>query len=403
LSDFQEGEFSSDKSKLLGPYQTGAELNQYMSYTNTSYCTPLRNRFAEWEENILSEVDAETKEIIEDEKAKKEHIKMDIIVMVMGEASAFQGWLERLQDITDVRITFIFGSYDAEVILETNINNPESNNDVDESTKEDLYFHTLYLDKKTWTEGRNRLAEEALRMEKLRAKQFSYWFFLDDDVEPVCHPGSVKVLGGGSCWQKIFNFISGDEVPEKATTIVLPWFAKEGFASASNADALFAAFKRDTIPYLMPYATLKKGISEWISQASNFCVMGTCLTNSSVYVPYVSVKNTKSRPYVREGFSIQNIHATVTHNYHSLEPNFIPCHDWNTIAYYAQGEHGTGVVGPFETTEELNQRIPPHKYEFCAPLRNRFLEWEKNIMESLPDDSFTNETIPIISQGVDIM
>jgi len=388
FSDYQEGEFSTDTSRMIGPYQTGVELNEHMSFTNTSYCTPLRNRFAEWEEEMLLEEDPVTHTHLKLDEPKGESEKKDIIVMVMGEAASFQEWLDRLRDITDVKITFIFASYNEEVVIEPSPKQSAENNiEAQSFTKKDLYFHTLYISKKTWTEGRNRLAEEALRMEKLRGKEFAYWLFLDDDVEPVCHPGTVKFLGGGTCWQKIFNFISGDDVPEGASTISLPWFAKEGFTSTSNTDALFAAFKRDTIPYVLPYATLPKGSSEWISQAANFCVINTCLTDSSVFVPYINVKNTKSRPYSREGFNVENIFSVVTQNYHNLEPGFEPCHNWNTIGYYAQGEHSDSIVGPFRTSDELNQRIPPHKYEYCSPLRNRFFAWEKSIMESLPDDS----------------
>mmetsp|Transcript_38723 Transcript_38723/g.44230 ORF Transcript_38723/g.44230 Transcript_38723/m.44230 type:complete len:393 (-) Transcript_38723:217-1395(-) len=299
----------------------------------------------------------------------------DIIVLVMGEASTFKRWYQHLKAI-DGHLSLVFASYDEKVpnyLCESN---------------EEFDCQTIFIPSKSWTQGRNLLAQTALRKEEIREKEFDYWLFLDDDVEPVCRFGSVKVLGDGSCWQKIFNFISSDNVPERASTISLPRFAKEGFASTSNTDAFFAAFKREAVPYLLPYATLPNGSSEWISQAANFCVVGTCLTNSSVFVPYVNAKNTKSRPFIREGFNIQNIHRIVTHNYHNLSSNFTPCHNWNKMAYYAQGEHGTGIVGPFETSDELNQHILPHKHEFCLPLRNRFWEWEKSVMESLSDDSF---------------
>mmetsp|Transcript_15949 Transcript_15949/g.18427 ORF Transcript_15949/g.18427 Transcript_15949/m.18427 type:complete len:132 (-) Transcript_15949:414-809(-) len=62
----------------------------------------------------------------------------------------------------------------------------------------------------------------------------------------------------------------------------------------------------------LPYATLPKGSSEWISQGANFCVINTCLTDSSVFLPYINVNNTKSRPYMREGFNVEPWNLTLS-------------------------------------------------------------------------------------------
>jgi len=402
---YAEGEFvGNNKEQLLGPFATAEELNKRMSNTNTTYCKPLIKRFAEWEQRVLEAKPAgETK--------KTTWKKKDIIVMVMGEAKSLQTWVHRLRDIhtaaTTVNLSLLFASHDKQipspsddtakvvVSLPTDDHN-HNNNDTTTTTttsttttadsrnnnsKQQFDYETVYIPDATWTEGRNLMAEKTLREEKLRGKEFSYWVFLDDYIEPICHPGSVKVLGGGSCWQKIFNFISSNNnrvVPNKVSTIVLPWSTQQGYASTSNADSLFAAFKRDTVPYLLPYATLPKESSEWLSQAANYCVMNTCLPDSAVYVPYVSARNTKqSRPYIREGYDLQNIQTVVALNLQF--DGFAPCKDWTSVTKYAQGEHGTGIVGPFKTATELNQQIPTHKRTLCSPLRDRFAEWEKNV------------------------
>ena len=58
-----------------------------------------------------------------------------------------------------------------------------------------ILFHTIHIQDKMWIEGRNLLASEALRKEKVCKKKFSYWFFLDDDVEPIYYPATGKVYG----------------------------------------------------------------------------------------------------------------------------------------------------------------------------------------------------------------
>jgi len=371
---YSEGEFSGLRYQLLGPFSSSEELNQHMSYTNTSYCSvPLHNRFTRWEETFLPLLPDpfSLRPKIEDDITVKNRHDKNIVVMVMGDSSSFQAWKERLQDIVGVNLTFLFAYCDAEVTISPNNSNSGSDRR--------LNFQALYINKQTWTEGRNLLAGEALRTEKLQGKEFDYWLFIDDDVEPVCHAGSEKILGTGSCWQQIFNFVSGDTVPEKASTIALPLFVKDGYASTSSADAIFAAFKRESVPYLIPYATLLKGSDEGISQAANICIMSTCLPNSGVYIPYVTANNIKSLSHTREGFSIQIIHATITLNYHNATKNFIPCHDWDTIAFYEQGEEGQSYLGPFQTADALDQHIPSHQDTFCSPLLNRFMEWEQNV------------------------
>mmetsp|Transcript_19671 Transcript_19671/g.22503 ORF Transcript_19671/g.22503 Transcript_19671/m.22503 type:complete len:765 (+) Transcript_19671:89-2383(+) len=391
---YSEGEFSDMKHQMLGPYPSCEELNGHISYTKQSYCTPLRKRFTVWEQKVLSE----SSEIIPQPKPSNKYnaqydklhndkINKNIVVMVMGEASAFQDWLHQLRGVNGANINFIFGSYDTEIIQ--SLENNTSSDDAD-ATNQNFDHQIILIQNTTWSEGRNRLAREALQKENSFRKQFDYWLFLDDDIQPICHPGSEIVLGVGSCWQQIFNFLSSDMVPEMASTIVLPFSAKEGFASTSNAGSSFAAFKRESLPYLIPYVTLPEGSNQRISQAANFCIMGTCLSHSAVFVPYVTVHDSKSRPAVREGFNINKIHETVTQNFHDESKHFIPCHDWNTMAFYEQRENGTAMLGPFHTSGALNLQIPPHKHGLCAPLRQRFMDWETNVMKEL--DSSTAAT-----------
>ena len=70
------------------------------------------------------------------------------------------------------------------------------------------------------------MAEEALRLEKARGKKFDYWVFVDDDLDITCADeeteGMKEVLGDGSCWKKVINFVRSGQVPDNASSITLP-------------------------------------------------------------------------------------------------------------------------------------------------------------------------------------
>lgn len=81
----------------------------------------------------------------------------------------------------------------------------------------------------------------------------------------------------------------------------------------SNVNAMFEAFERDRVPQF-PYANLKKGMSEWISQADHFCVT------------FVRGLNALHRKYTH-GFPLADVHAPVVDNYHDKVRSFLPCDD----------------------------------------------------------------------------
>ncbi len=178
-------------------------------------------------------------------------------------------------------------------------------------------------------QGRNLLAGEALRKEVRRGKKYDYWLFLDDDVDGDCSDGGYpmeRLLGEGSCWQKIFNYIASDQVhvPEKASVVTLPNGAgTAGFVGFSSTDAMFA------VPYLLPYVNLQEGSSEWTSQASLFCAMETCMKSSAVLVPFVGgINPALTREFIR-GYNLGQIRQTIAVNYHDEQAGFFPCQGIN--------------------------------------------------------------------------
>lgn len=300
--------------------------------------------------------------------------KIDIVVMVMGELKQFGQWFRVLSNI-EANLSFIYASYDAEI--------PEEGGKYtckESSSSTSLDCQTMFIPHTTWTEGRNLLAQEALRKERGRGKEYSYWLFLDDDVKVKCNPqvaNNKAPLSLTECWQNVFNFISSDEVPEKVSTITVlqsdAAFLNAEFVAFSNADALFAAFKRERVPYLLPYATLLEGESQWNSQAAHFCLIGSCMASSVLSIPLVKGSNPAHREYVRDGFNLHSVSATIARNYNDNSTGFSICDDWK-FGHFMQ-EYGR--IGPFKSRKELDHNIPDPKLEYCAPLTARFAEWEK--------------------------
>jgi hypothetical protein len=296
-------------------------------------------------------------------------VEIDILVIVMGEAKLHPIWKERIANI-EGPTSYLFGSFDEEIPINL-------------CEKEYGIFceQTIFIPGTTWTQGRNLLAAQAIRKERKREKKYDYWIFLDDDVSPRCGGGEhmEQLLGTGDCWQKVFNFIRSDKVPEKVSTIALPYdkSGPPGFVGVSNSDAMFAAFKREKVPYLLPYATIREGGSEWTSQAALYCIIQTCMKSSVLYIPFVGGINGAHRDYTR-GLNITEIRETIVNNYHDDTASFKPCKNFS-MEQLPQGkwkEYNT-----FSTAIDLNNMIPEPDLEVCIPMRKRFEKWESQIID----------------------
>ncbi len=308
----------------------------------------------------------------------------DILFMVMGESKYFLSWHSMLKDI-DANIFFMYASFDEAVNMTDKKRSNCHRNNVD------LQCQTIFIPGTTWTVGRNLLAEEAIREERRRGKQFTHWIFADDDVvnglelrkASLVRQGQVLVdkvyglahYGVKSCWQRVFNYIGSSMVPDNASSIAIPLNlvrkASE-FQATSNTDANFAAFKRDYVPYLLPYPSLHKGASEWLSQAGLFCVINTCMKQSVAYVPYMSVRNDMHRPYNRVGLNAVNAQEVVEENYFNEDLGFKPCVHFGS---YAQDYDTTPPLSPTNASA-LNSLIPAQNLSSCEALKLRHGSWE---------------------------
>jgi len=95
---------------------------------------------------------------------------LDIAVMVMGEAAAFKEWYHKFRKIDKetTNLVLMYASFDAEV---SNTKQFPKKKKESLETNEFLEFNTLYINGTQWTEGRNLLAAEVLRKEKIRGKK----------------------------------------------------------------------------------------------------------------------------------------------------------------------------------------------------------------------------------------
>ena len=209
----------------------------------------------------------------------------EILVMVMGPADTFFKWYATLKEIT-AHFVFFYASYDKPLCKVTDkqqcqCHSVSSSGVTKNNSTSETTFHCEVFDVRgtTWTEGRNQLASKAIIFEEERKKRFAYWLFADDDIEPFCDriptKGTRKVYRTNSptsCWQNIFDYMASSMVPEKASAIALAQDGSVGFQASSSADAMFFGFKRDYVPFYLPYPRLRLGASEWLSQAGLFCV-----------------------------------------------------------------------------------------------------------------------------------
>ena len=285
----------------------------------------------------------------------------DILFMTMGESKSFKKWYKLTRNL-DIRVTLFFASYDSPVHSQ--------------DCEDDVYCQTLFIPHTTWTEGRNLLAEEAVYAEATLGKKYKYWAFMDDDVQVRCTDD--KWL---QCWNKLVNYIY-TEMPPNAAVLALPlrghscchpteYHSSCAMQSAvSTFDAFFNVIRRENVPILLPYVTMPKGSSEWTSQAALFSVMRHCLKSAAVY-PGIVGCNKVHLDYIK-GINEEEIQSVLRDNYGSYM-------QLNSMSSF--GGQGQDQIGPFNSTEELNQNMRALDIGKCEPLVDRFAEWEKKALD----------------------
>mmetsp|Transcript_11445 Transcript_11445/g.32939 ORF Transcript_11445/g.32939 Transcript_11445/m.32939 type:complete len:365 (+) Transcript_11445:85-1179(+) len=298
----------------------------------------------------------------------------NIIVMVMGQKDYFPTWLHRLEKM-NARLTFIFASYDEEI---------REDDEMVTSFTGSLDFYNMYIPNTRWEEGRTLLGEKAIEFEVRRGKQFDWWFFLDDDVNIICEaPLSTKAV---DCWQHVFDTLNRNDLASKITAVNVPSVRilpdgkpPQRMKAANNYDPNFAAFKREYLPYVQPYAVTPQDTGIWMSNVLVMCQMRECMPRSAYWPPHIMLENPSHRPYKR-GFQFDKL-------LYMLKVNF-GGHLDHCVEMSKKGEEydvGFFVTPWADSMEELQALIPDQQLNkpSCASLVERFERWEIGVKQRM--------------------
>lgn len=168
------------------------------------------------------------------------------------------------------------------------------------SYKEQSKSSTLYFPNSTWTQGRNLLYHYAKRLEESKNVLFKYWIFLDEDVKL-----NVEQL------RKFENFLLEYEpavgipkIPWNPRTIIQESSRKQqlengGILPVYHFDAIFNAFHREAVEWLLPYNNSFDSSSWWTSQLILIHKAGMWFQSHVLEFSEMTVSNPSSRPYPR--------------------------------------------------------------------------------------------------------
>jgi hypothetical protein len=178
----------------------------------------------------------------------------------------------------------------------------------------------------TWTTARNFLFERALMEEHLQGWRWAYWNFVDGDVETEC-PLAEKFLetnedidGDESLFVRHYRLLMNKTINKDPCYILIDAFllsvspAIAVFANTGapiifddlltqivyHVDAIFNAFHRDAIPFVLPYCARYDGRSWWKSQAI-LIYRSLCLYGHVIQFNAIHIIGQKHRRYPRKG------------------------------------------------------------------------------------------------------
>ncbi len=117
----------------------------------------------------------------------------------------------------------------------------------------------VFLPGSSWTEGRNRLLWEARQRARRSGNDYRYYIFLDDDCrvrEDVALARRLKRPLTGNPFRTFEQFLLEWEPAVGYTRYDWQHFEKDRAVNLGhNIDALFNAFHRETVDFLLPYYT----------------------------------------------------------------------------------------------------------------------------------------------------
>ena len=296
-------------------------------------------------------------------------------------------------------IQLLYGSYDIP-ILEFAKDCPRWNRWTNGNVH-NFPCYTTYLFNTTWTQGRNQLGQLAIQLEDQR-RRFDAWMFVDEDVQLECFDDtrgqrSQRFITKDSekdaaCWAQFLDYLrriisTSDAITTcPFTTLTVLEYGKmhrtqhanhpnhnlQQWYAGSTPDAMLAAIPRPWVPYLIPYPTLPPGTSEYTSQAVLYCLWQACFPQSVLYAPGMVGWNGRHRDYLRRNMTLEGIVSVVQNNDYQDGQNEGASH-WNCSQY--EYRRYRGLLGPYDTLEELVKNLPVPPHNDCERLAKRFSNW----------------------------
>jgi len=176
-----------------------------------------------------------------------------------------------------------------------------------------------YYPQSTWTQGRNRLYELALRQERLRGKEYDYMIFADDDIELTSKAKNVT-----NPIDEWYSFLRETQPAVGIGRFRQVGWERDRLVSVCNFDAVLNAFHRDVVPVLLPYTERSDGVSWWMSQLILERKACAIYNGHILRLPTLRVSNQKHRPYARGSMMDIGLNM-LKQGIYSLPPRFHSC------------------------------------------------------------------------------
>eukprot|EP01102_Stenamoeba_stenopodia_P002415 TRINITY_DN1223_c0_g1_i2.p1 TRINITY_DN1223_c0_g1~~TRINITY_DN1223_c0_g1_i2.p1 ORF type:complete len:438 (-),score=85.81 TRINITY_DN1223_c0_g1_i2:185-1345(-) len=209
---------------------------------------------------------------------------------------------------------------------------------------------TIHHPGSSWNQGRNKLLAETVERANARGWNYTYFIFLDDDVETICHHGKHPTRG---CWPVFESFLLEYEPAVGVLPISHGVSGTTQVISVYYADAAANAFHVEAVSFILPYPEQFDDISWWYSQV---CIMhrsAVHFANHILQCNTIQTNNLAHRHYPRSGeWDVatewqkaqlpENMRPMVRNKFHQFDP-------------------GRGLIG--ETRKKGNRR-----YDVLCPI-----------------------------------
>ena len=175
---------------------------------------------------------------------------------------------------------------------------------------------------------------------------------------------------------QILRYLASNNVPDNITAVAAqPQWSLDvtTLRAVSTVDALFQGFRRKYVPYLLPYATLIKGSSEWLSRAVNFFLVKECFPRSVLIMPGIISKNKlHTRPYIK-GISDAAVQGDIAYNFCNVAEAFCPYEE------FTDWKQNSDLITA-QNISILEQNLPEQKLDHCKPLVSQVDKWAQKMM-----------------------